>query len=120
MRKFRYSTNWMGPISIEWYEDRNLTTKKTIMVKGELIETKDIIQQWSGGRIDVRGGDTGDYGDEISLPVMRGDCYEAFSDWLETFETDEMWTLKELVSMYEKTNPKIEWDELPEWYDERT
>lgn len=118
MSKFRYSTNWMGPISIQWYEERNLTTINTIMVKGEQIETKDIIEQWAGGRIDVRGGNTGPYGDEIALPIMRGACYRSFSDWLETYETDEMWSLKDLVWMYEKANPKIEWDETPEWYSE--
>ena len=88
------------------------------MVKGKSIETKDIIEQWAGGRIDVRGGNTGTYGDEIGLPVMRGDCYRQFSDWLETYETDEMWSLKDLVWMYERANPKIEWDETPEWYSE--
>lgn len=104
----RYSTNWMGPVSLKWYEDRNLTTTKTVMVKDQLVETVDITQRWSGGRIDVSG--TGEpYGDEIGLPVMRDDCYRQFSDWLDSVETDDMWTLAQLVEIYERTNPKIIW-----------
>lgn len=110
MEKFKYSTNFMGPVSIQWYEDRGLTTVSTIVVKGEPVEVRDIKEQWAGGRIDVRGGNTGFYGDEISLPVMRGDCYRQFSDWLDTYETDKMCSLKELVEIYEETNPKIVWD----------
>jgi len=28
---------------------------------------------------------------------------------LETFETDDVWTLEQLVELYERTNPKIRW-----------
>lgn len=104
-----YSTNWMGPVSLKWYEDRNLTTTKTIMVKDQLVETVDITQQWAGGRIDIRGEGLGIYGEEMSLPIMHRDCYNSFSDWLDTFETDDVWTLAQLVEMYEKDNPKIIW-----------
>lgn len=31
------------------------------------------------------------------------------SEWLGDFETDILYTLKELVGEYEKTNPKISW-----------
>lgn len=104
-----YSTNWMGPVSLNWYEDRNLVTIKTEMIQGQLIETKDITQRWSGGRIDVHGEGLGPYGDEIGLPVMRNDCYRQFSGWLSTFQTDDVWTLTQLVEFYEKSNPKIIW-----------
>jgi hypothetical protein len=30
---------------------------------------------------------------------------------LNTFETDFMWSLKELVELYERENPKITWAE---------
>ena len=104
-----YSTNWMGPVSLQWYEDRNLTTIKTVMVKDQLVETVDIVERWCGGRIDVRGGDLGPYGDEIGLPIMRGDSWRAFSDWLDTFETVEVWTLKMLVDQFEMTHEPIVW-----------
>ena len=104
-----YSTNWMGPVSLNWYKERNLTTIKTVMFKGQLVQTTDITQRWSGGRIDVRGEGLDPYGDEIGLPVMRDDCWRLFSDWLDTFETDDAWTLDQLVEMYERSNPKIIW-----------
>ena len=62
------------------------------------------------GRIDVRGGDTDIYyGDEISVPPMRSEDWNRFGDWLRTVETDFMWTLDQLVEMYERENPKIRW-----------
>jgi len=88
----RYSANWMGPINQKWYEDRN-------------------IELWSyaAGRIDCRGGDLGPYGDELGLPPMLGEDWGRFSNWLDTVETDTLWSLTELVELYEKTNPKITW-----------
>lgn len=106
--KCRYSTNWMGPGGLWWYEKQGLLNDK-----GEITE------HYSCGRIDVRGGDTDIYyGDEIGVPPMKSESWNSFGGWLYTFETDEMWTLKDLVWMYEKTNPKIEWDKTPEWYSE--
>jgi hypothetical protein len=121
--KIRYSTNWMGPVSMKWYKDRGLTKKMTLvmtenslMVKhgdkqpGDTIEVDDIIENWAGGRIDIRG--TGDpYGDELGLPIMHGEDYNRFSDWLDTFETDFIWTLDQIVELYERDNPKIRWAE---------
>jgi len=88
----RYSTNWMGPISKQWYTNRGL-------------------EPWtySAGRIDVRGGDTGRYGTEIGLDPMLSEDWVAFGNWLSTFETDDVWPLKDLVEMYERKNPKIRW-----------
>ena len=40
---------------------------------------------------------------------MRSEDWETFGAWLETFETDDMWNLKQLVLMYERFNPKIRW-----------
>jgi hypothetical protein len=121
----------MGIANLQWYEERNLLQKKTITVQehsllakggkykaGDTFEVYDPIQSYSCGRIDVRGGDTGPYGDEIAVPPMKSESWNSFGGWLYTFETDEMWSLKDLVWMYEKTNPKIEWDECPEWYSE--
>jgi hypothetical protein len=82
----------MGPISKQWYDERG-------------------IEAWTyaAGRIDCRGEDLGPFGDEISLPPMRVEDWNRFGDWLETFETDFMWSLEELVWLYEQKNPKIEW-----------
>jgi hypothetical protein len=97
--KCRYSTNWMGPAGLWWYEERGLLNDK-----------KEITEHYSCGRIDVRGGDTDIYyGDEIGVPPMRSEDWTRFGDWLDTFETDFMWTLDQLVELYERKNPKIRW-----------
>ena len=99
MSKCRYSTNWMGPVTLWWYEERGLLNDK-----------REITEHYSCGRIDVRGGNTDThYGDEIGVPPMRSEDWETFGAWLETFETDDMWNLKQLVLMYERFNPKIRW-----------
>ena len=90
----RYSTNWMGPINKQWYEDKGLE-----------------LWSYATGRIDCRGEDLGQYGDEIYLPPMLNEDWIRFGNWLNTFETDAMWNLKDLVELYERENPKITWAE---------
>lgn len=92
--KVRYSTNWMGPVSLNWYEKRGLDYNT---------------QRYSCGRIDVRGGNTGTYGDEIAVPPMVDDDWHLFGEWLTTYETDDILTLEQLVYVYELKNPKIRW-----------
>lgn len=121
--KCRYSTNWMGVANLEWYRKRGLLKKRTITFtedsltvkhgkykSGDTIEVDEPTVYYSCGRIDVRGGDTDPmFGDEIGVPPMRSEDWGTFGLWLETFETDTMWTLKQLVLMYERFNPKIRW-----------
>ena len=115
----RYSTNWMGVVNLKWYEDRGLLKKikrtltedstLTNRKAGDVVEYSEIIQEYSCGRIDCRGEDLGQFGDEIGVDPMKAESWHRFGNWLNTFETDAMWTLEELVEMYERTNPKIEW-----------
>ena len=87
-------------------KDSPLTNRK----KGDVVEYEDVTEYWYGGRIDIYG--TNDpYGDEMSLPIMDGPSYREFSDWLETFETETVWTLEQLVEEYEKNHPTIRWHE---------
>ena len=114
----RYSTNWMGPISLNWYRDRGLTTKKTVVLDrdsvvlgrkaGETYEIEEIITRYSCGRIDILGTDN-PHGDEINVPPMLDEDWHRFRDWLETFETDDVWTLDQLVELYERHHAKINW-----------
>ena len=90
----RYSANWMGPINKQWYEERGLE-----------------LWTYAAGRIDCRGEDLGQFGDEIGLSPMLAEDWGRFSKWLDTFETDFMWNLKDLVELYERNNPKITWAE---------
>jgi hypothetical protein len=111
----------MGVINLQWYKDRGLTkrvtrtltedSKLTGRKAGESFEYDEIIQEYSCGRIDCRGGDLGPYGAEISLPPMLAEDWGRFSNWLNTFETDAMWNLKDIIELYERKNPKITWAE---------
>ena len=118
--KVRYSTNWMGPVSMRWYKERGLVETKMVTLEhdsvitdrkaGEQYEVEEITTHYSCGRIDIMG--TGDpYGEEIGVPPMTSEDWYRFGNWLETFETDDVWTLEQLVELYERTNPKIIWDE---------
>ena len=100
--KIRYSLNWMGPVSVDWYIKRGLTER-------DENGYDQITERYSAGRIDVRDGS--EYGDEIGVPPMRSEDWHRFSEWLETFETDDVWTLEQLVELYERANPKITWSE---------
>ena len=115
----RYSTNWMGVANMQWYKDRGLIkrvtktltedSKLTGRKAGESFEYDEVTEGYSCGRIDCRGEDLGQFGDEIGVDPMKNESWAQFGKWLGTFETDAMWTLEELVEMYERTNPKIEW-----------
>ena len=84
--KITYSTNWMGPINLDWIKENG--------------------EHWAGGRIDIYG--TGEpYGDETNCPIMHAEDYNSLSDWLDTFETDTVWNWVELIREYEKTHSKI-------------
>lgn len=122
MSKISYSINWMGVVNLDWYRKNGLTNKVSKVLyedstwsskkKGDILEYDEIIQEYSCGRIDVRG--TGDkYGQEIGLDPMMSEDWHRFGEWLSTLRTDDVWSLHELVDMYERTNPKIRW-----WYDE--
>ncbi len=90
-----YSTNWMGPINSEWIARHGTG--------------------WSSGRIDCRGtGLDPMYGDEIGLRPMRTADWRRLGDWLDGFTSPAMLSLEELVTEYEKTNPKIVWIEYEE------
>jgi len=115
----RYSTNWMGVANLQWYRDRGLTKRvsKTLTEDSQLTNRKagdtfeydEIIQEYSCGRIDCRGDGLGPFGDEIGVDPMKAEDWHRFGKWLNTFETDFMWTLEELVELYERNNPKIQW-----------
>ena len=117
--KVKYSTNWMGPVSLDWYRKRGLTTLEyhvqeqdspyTGRKAGERYTIELVTDNYSCGRLDVVGSDD-PYGEEIGVPPMLSLDWCRFGRWLETFETDDVWTLDQLVELYERTNPKITWD----------
>ena len=120
-----YSTNWMGPVSQEWYQVRRLTKTVTATVESEFVsgllgktigekyEREEITEHWAAGRIDIYGLDEKEYYGgmcEYGLPPMRGEDWNRFSEWLDDFVTDTLWDFEDIIAEYEKTNPKITWD----------
>ena len=111
-----YSTNMMGPISLDWFRQRGFTQSVTrwssILQKEITIE--DVTEYWAGGRIDVYGTDD-PYGQEIGLPIMHMSDWSRFSAWLDNYKTESVETLdKILKSYYNDGNSEIRW-----WKDEQ-
>lgn len=117
-----YSTNWMGPIAMWWFKENGFTkiTKKVLdkdnpfsnHKKGDVVEVEEITEYWYGGRIDIYGLPEEEYycgKSEMSLPIMDGKSWKNFSEWLEKFETEKEWSLKEIVAEFEKEHDKIVW-----------
>ena len=76
----RYSTNWMGPISLLWTQKNG--------------------EHWAAGRIDIRGNTESAYGDEIRLPMMLAEDWDRFSKWLDTYSTEQPATLDKILEDY--------------------
>lgn len=95
-----YSTNWMGPISLDWFRKRGL------LEEGSVEPTT----YYSGGRIDIRGVPDEPWGLEYSLPIMHGEDWNDFSDWLESFQTHDLWEFDDIIAQYEDASSrKIRW-----------
>ena len=122
-----YSTNMMGPVSMQWYEERGLTKKvrevleegKTIYPKGlgpgDVWEYEVVTTYYCCGRIDIRGVPGDEYWNgwhEYSLAPMHGEDWNDFSEWLESFQTHELWEFDDIIKLYESaSNRKIRWAE---------
>ena len=101
-----YSTNWMGPINMQWFEERGL------LKEGSIEPTT----YYSAGRIDIYGVPGEHYPLEYSLAPMLGEDWNDFSDWLQGFETQKLWEFEKLIACYEgASNTKIRWAE-DIWY----
>ena len=118
-----YSTNMMGPITIDWYRDRGLVkqtketlTEKSILVQlgikqaGDVPEYNEIVTHYAGGRIDIYGVPGEHYPLEYAISPMHGEDWNDFSGWLDDFETEDLWELDDLIGQYEQeSGRKIRW-----------
>ena len=101
-----YSTNWMGPVSTRWYEDRKVPFewRETSGKIFEKMEYRHYLESYSCGRIDIYGLDeTEHWGgrSEYSVAPMRTEDWNAFGDWLNDLETYELATYEELIEHYQ-------------------
>lgn len=104
-----YSTNWMGPVATRWYEERNIpfVMKKTSGKLLPAVEYKDYLESYSCGRIDIYGLDEEEYWcgkHEYGLAPMRTEDWNAFSDWLDEMDTDELWSYDKLIEHFQYYN----------------
>jgi len=49
------------------------------------------------------------FGESMGLPIMHMEDWNAFSHWLRDISTDEVWTLDQLVGLYEQKHSPIRW-----------
>lgn len=110
-----YSTNWMGPISTKWYEDRDVPfemreTSGKILPKAKY---KHFLKSYSCGRIDIYGlneeehwGGKSEYG----LGVMETESWNILSDFLDDYESSDLISYDDLINHFEtKSGHKIKW-----------
>lgn len=120
-----YSTNWMGPLQAKWYEERGLMEQITKTAESEFVASlwgigvgdaytvSHPTTIYSGGRIDIYGLPPDEYyagTSEYGLPIMCGEDWNALSDWLEDFASEELLSYDELIETFEKHyGRKIRW-----------
>lgn len=64
-----YNTNWMGPVNLKWIEEHG--------------------DNWMAGRIDMYGESLGNYDEAIGVPLIDKKDWQALSEWLGTYMTEE-------------------------------
>ena len=119
-----YSTNWMGPISPEWYEKNNIPMVETDRTysrwlspekAGETYLSHKPSVAYSGGRIDIYGLDEQDYycgTSEYGVSVMESSSWHVLTDWLDDFTSEDLLEYTKLIELFEsETGHKIEWFE---------
>jgi len=109
-----YATNFMGPVSLRWYEENNIpftSEKKYSEFLNQEIELKNY-EQYAGGRIDCYCNNPEDpdydpYNYELGLPIMKSSSYGKLSKWLDTYKTKRL--DKNVLKTFEKeTGHKLE------------
>jgi len=112
-----YSTNWMGPVSTRWYEERGIPfeMKKTTGNILPVVEYKEYLESYSCGRIDIRGLDEEENYNgwsEYGVAPMLTEDWILLSDWLDDLTTVGLWEYDILISIFESevlNGRKIRW-----------
>src|SRR6056300_47381 len=111
-----YSTNWMGPVNMNWYRERGLTRKVTRVVEendllvklgrkkvGDVLEYDEITTHYGAGRIDIRDDTKEGYAGwyEYSVAPMHGEDWNALGDYLWDLTTEDLLPYNELIEQFE-------------------
>lgn len=110
-----YSTNWMGPVNMDWYRKRGLTRKESKVLEGDKVfypegygpgdtwEYDEITVNYCAGRIDIRDSEKEGYDgwDEYSLSPMHVEDWNALSDFLWGLTTPTQLSYNELIAQFE-------------------
>ena len=102
-----YSTNWMGPVSTRWYEERDIPfeLRKTSGKILPVVEYKHFLESYSCGRIDIYGLDEDEYWcgkSEYGVAPMLTEDWNAFGDWLDNIKDERLITYEELIRQFEE------------------
>ena len=120
-----YSTNFMGPISINWYAERGLVHKVNKIAdakqakfwnvnEGDEFTVLEVTTHYACGRIDIRDSSKQGYDgwDEYGLAPMHGEDWNALGDFLWDLETDVQLSYEQLIERFELWYGKqIRWAE---------
>ena len=49
------------------------------------------------------------FGESMGLPIMHMEDWNSFSKWIKDISTDDVWTLDQLVGLYEQKHSPIRW-----------
>lgn len=127
-----YSTNWMGPISMNWYRERGLTHMEEKVCDSELVmnmlrrnlypsielgdtyQLETITTHYSAGRIDIRDDSKWGYdgNHEYAIPPMHSEDWNKLQEWLDTVKSEELIPYDTLIQSFEEHYGKrIRWME---------
>jgi hypothetical protein len=110
-----YSTNFMGPISTQWFVERGLTKKVKRIHRSNIIavskgarvgdeyEIDELTENYAGGRIDIRDDSKEGYDgwNEYAVKIMHGEDWNALSEYLDGLETETLLDYDELINQFE-------------------
>ena len=117
-----YSTNWMGPVNMDWYRERGLTKMVSEFIErdqafgyfkaGDTWTYEDITEPYACGRIDIRDSSKEGYDgwDEYDLEPMHSEDWNALSEYLWDLTTETQLSYDDLIASFEEHyGKKIRW-----------
>jgi hypothetical protein len=110
-----YFLNFMGPVSMAWYEERGLTKYVWKKVESEYVANmrrmdigesymvEEVTTNYSAGRIDIHDSSKEGYDGrlEYAVPPMRSEDWAILSKWMQELETKTVLSYELLILAFE-------------------